>query len=37
MSFYEGIDLSIGNGKIPLALIKSVALLESISNFYSIG
>ncbi|KRX04677.1 hypothetical protein PPERSA_09469 [Pseudocohnilembus persalinus] len=37
MTFYQGIDLSIGKGKVPLALIKSVALIECIANQYSIG
>ena len=36
-TFSERLDLSIGKGKVPLALIKSVALLECIANQYSLG
>lgn len=32
MSFNNGLDLSMANGKVPLALIKSVSFLETLTN-----
>lgn len=36
MSFNSGLDLSMAKGKVPLALVKSVAFLESVINYYTL-
>ena len=33
MTFNNGLDLSMAKGKVPLALVKSVAFHETITNY----
>jgi hypothetical protein len=37
MSFNNGLDLSMAKGRVPLALVKSVTLIETLTNFDSLG